>query len=427
MPKAGMSMETGTIIQWLKNEGDTVVRGEPLLEIETDKLAMEIEAEDEGVLLKRLYENGDVVPVVTTIAWIGQTGETIPETADSPSIPGETPSHSHPGVRIPATPAAKRLAADRGLNLRDIIPTGRAGEITRSDVEKGLRTVPATVRSTPLAQRIARTEGIPLGGISGTGPGGKIYSCDLSKHSVETKTTSVPRPFTPPNRKRSEVAEQPLQGMRKIIADRMMETHRTVPPATLRIEIDADPMFHFRTEFNQVYEAKLTFNDLVLKATALALNESPELNAFLHGDKVSYNDRINLGVAMATERGLLVPVVADADTLPLHEISARVKDLGARAKSNRLKPDELAGGTFTVTNLGMYDIVSFTPIINLPQVAILGVCAIVETPVVRNGNIVPGRRMGICLTHDHRLIDGATGALFLQRIKQLLEKPLSLL
>ena len=436
MPKAGMAMETGMIISWLKSEGDQVKRGEALLEIETDKLAMEIESEDEGVLLKRLYEAGDVVPVITTIGWIGEPGEAIPNVAEEmpKSLNADNVVNSSvqqrntllpSGHRPAATPAACCLAAERGINLNMITPTGSAGEIRKADVEAAR--IP---NATPLARRVAETEGIDLRGTVGTGPEGKIYRRDLAG-ATPSKSPSAPsqivQPLPPLQPKRSLVERETLRGARKIIAERMTLSHQTVPAATLRIEIDADPIWHFRAEYHAVHGTKLTFNDIVLKATALALNEFPELNAFLHDNEVTFNDSVHLGVAMANDRGLLVPVVRNAERLSLRELSDAVRDLSARVKSNSLKPDELDGGTFTVTNLGMFDIVSFTPIINLPQVAILGVCTIVETPVVCEGLVVPGRRMGLCLTHDHRWIDGAFGALFLKRIKQLLEHPLSLL
>ena len=433
MPKVDMTMETGVICHWLKNEGDKVEQGEVILEIETDKLAMELEAEVDGVLLKRLYEAGDVVPVLTTIAWIGSPGEAIPEDEgppntvekqDRPSDQESGSSSAKPlvaaavGGKIAATPAARRLAGERGINLAEVSPTGSAGEIRKADVE--------AVRATPLARRVAESQGINLCGTIGTGPGGKIYSTDFVKVATPPKSPAVSS-FAPLQRKRSPVERETLRGRRKIIAERMSLSHQTVPAATLRIEVDADPIWRFRMEYNSVHNAKITFNDLVLKATALALDEFPELNASLQREEVTFNDSVHLGVAMAVDRGLLVPVVRHANELSLRTISDTVRDLTVRAKSNSLKPGDLDGATFTVTNLGMFDIVSFTPIINLPQVTILGVCAIVEVPVVRDGSVVPGRRMGLCLTHDHRWIDGALGALFLKRIKQLLEHPLSLL
>lgn len=437
MPKAGMAMETGTIISWLKKEGERVERGEAILEIETDKLTMEVEAEVDGVLLKCLYKNGDVVPVVTTIAWIGEPGEAIHEQDDIPDTAAKQ-GHSASGSiaetsvsrkadlstaagKIAATPAARRLAKERRIDLADVKPSGRSGEVKKADVE-AVRSFAAT----PLARRIAETENIDLRQVDGTGPGEKIYYRDLKDSSKPVKSRSEPS-FPPLQRKRSTAERETLRGVRKIIAERMSLSHQTVPVATLRTEIDADPIWRLRTEYNFVHGTKITFNDLVLKATALALNEFPEMNAFLNGEEITFNESVHLGVAMAVDRGLLVPVVRHAEELSLREISETVRDLGVRARSNSLKPDELTGGTFTVTNLGMYDITSFTPIIHLPQVAILGVCAIVETPVVRNGAVLPGRRMGLCLTHDHRWIDGATGALFLKRVRQLLENPLCLL
>ena len=443
MPKAGMSMETGTIIRWLKNEGDTIELQEPVLEIETDKLTMEVESDFAGVLLKRLYEEGAVVPIVTTIAWIGKPGETIPETngmesyantilgttavSETSSVPEAASSsdsltaNTNNNGKIAATPAAKRLAKERGIDLASLTPTGSSGEIRQADVD--------AVRATPLACRQAITEGISLSNVPGSGPDGKIYQRDLclKKTIASTSAPGAISPFKPYLPKHSPAVTERIQGVRKIIADRMLETHLTVPAATLRIEIDADPLWQLRSGLNRVHGTKITFNDLVLKAAAMGLAEFPELNAFLQDGNAVYNEQVHLGVAMAVERGLLVPVIHNAENRSLFNISDTVKELTARAKFNKLKPDELTGGTFTVTNLGMYGILSFTPIINLPQVAILGVCAIVETPVIRHGMIVPGRRMGLCLTHDHRWIDGALGASFLLRIREFLENPLSLL
>ncbi|MGL6196928.1 MAG: 2-oxo acid dehydrogenase subunit E2 [Thermoguttaceae bacterium] len=484
MPKSGMSMEFGTIIRWLKNEGDTVNRDEPILEIETDKLTMEVEAESSGVLLKKLYEEGDVVPVVTTIAWIGQPGEAIPEEVSpdtgvttSAKSAGQTETATYASSaapacccqnsddatnklaaqinftgKIPATPVAKRLAKEHGIDLSSVTASGKSGEITKADIINVIQKPtdpPKTsgvyyANATPLARRIAESSGVSTAGLSGTGPAGKIYARDIissgsgvnnaatTGQQANSQVSYTKKSFAPISRKRSQTASEKLTGMRKVIAERMFASHTAVPAATLRIEVDADPIFHLRAEYNRVHGTRITFNDLILRATILTLNEFPELNAHIKTNTsnevvVSYNESINLGVAISVNRGLLVPVIKDAESLTVCEISGIVKDLSERAKNNRLKPDELSSGTFTVTNLGMFDIVSFTPIINLPEVAILGVCAIVETPVIKNGAVTPGRRMGLCLTHDHRLIDGALAASFLQRVKELIESPLSLL
>ncbi len=429
MPKAGMAMETGKIIRWLKQEGDAVVKGEPIIEIETDKVTMEVEAEASGILLKKLYGDGAVVPATETIGWLGAEGETIEAAqaasqtpaAGQPATEGANTSaeqqpkapfspEGRPAGKLPATPAAKRLAAEQGIDLAAVNPSGKNGEIKLRDVKSvSERTI------SPLAKRIAEKQGIDITSVSGSGTGGRIVKQDILRGAEAGETVQGQ-------------TRKPLSGMRKVIASRMLQSHTQIPPATLCTKADVTSLCALREALNKDGSIKLSYNDFVIKATAIALREFPELNASMDGEYIVYNNRINIGMAVALREGLIVPVIRDVDALDVEGISAQAKSFAEKARAGKLLPDDYSGGTFTVSNLGMYGILSFTPIINPPESAILGVCAIEETLVCEKDCAIEKRkRMGLCLTHDHRLIDGALGAMFLKRITELLEKPRELL
>lgn len=415
MPKAGMAMEQGTVARWHKRPGDAVAKGEILLEIETDKLVMEVEAECSGTLLAILQPNGAVVPVTETIAWIGTPGEAIPAAggtapatpapASDPTAPAmatpaaATPVRSLPSDgKIPATPAAKRLAKERGIDLARVTPSGAAGQIRLRDVASL-----AGLKATPLARKLAAAAGLDLARIAGSGHAGKVTAADVA---------ATPRP----------PLRVPLTGMRKVIAQRMSQSRREIPDATLVLGADVTALVEFRARL-AAQGRKFTFNDFILRATAIALSEFPYLNATFEDETILCQPDVNLGVAVSVENGLLVPVLPRIQRLPLEELSALARDIFEKARTNKLSPDAYANGTFTVTNLGMYGIESFTPIINPPQTAILGICAIQEQLALVDGQVAVRKRMNLCLTHDHRVVDGALGAQFLLRIKELLATP----
>ena len=413
MPKAGMAMEEGVIGKWYKQEGDPVEKGELLLEIETDKVAMDLESEVSGTLLKILCREGETVPVITTIAWIGQPGEEIPEeetgpaavTVTAPASAGRedvsaVKKISQGDGRIAATPAAKRIAMEKGISLSGITPTGRYGEVRLRDVESL-----QAIKATPLARKIASDSGIDLATIQGSGFAGKVRRADLKQR------------VTPASRR------VPIRGIRKMIAERMLQTHTQVPSATLVAKADMTAIAELRATGKANGAKPLSFNDYVMKAVSIALAKHPIFNASIEGDEIVYWDEIHIGVAVALDNGLIVPVVKNADRLTIEEISAQTKTLATKAREGGLTPDEITGGTFTVTNLGMYGIGTFTPIINLPEVAILGVGAIEDIPALHEGQLVTKKIMPLSLTHDHRVIDGAQGALFLQCIANSLENP----
>lgn len=433
MPKAGMAMEEGTIVQWFIKVGERVEEGEPLLEIETDKVAMEIESPASGVLLRILRNEGEVVPVTQTIGWIGEPGEEIEEEPvfEAQAFREEIPARSeakelvaapgkkvlHPaGARVAATPLARRLAAQKGIDLIMITPSGSRGEVKARDIESV-----AEISATPLARKMAKDLGIDLAGVDGTGFGGKIREADIlavGKPSSKDSAGAVsPR----------EPVRVPMRGMRKRIAERMLQSHLQAPPVTLNVNVDVTDLLEIRKCLNDSLDSKISINDFLLKVTAIALREHPAINASIDGDEIVYHPDINLGMAVALEEGLITPVIRHADTLSLLQLSKVTKELSEKARGGGLLPDDYMGGTFTVSNLGVYDIVYFTPIINPPESGILGVCAI-EDRVRINGEKIEKRKvMGLSLTFDHRVIDGAQSAVFLKRIKSLLENPLELM
>ena len=423
MPKAGMSMETGKIVKWLKKEGERVETGEPLLEIETDKVNMEVEAMNSGLLLKVLAYEGDEVPVVQTIGYIGEAGEALPE-AEKPVTearqPAEKPAEAAikepvaklEGTRIPATPAAKRLAKEKGISLQSVVPSGSLGQVKVADVA-----AMGTAKATPLARAIAADLGVDLNTVSGSGYGGKVTKADIT-------------PVAAPAVAMSEEDElRPHSAMRKVIARRMLSSHTNIPPVTQNCVADVTALMALREQINAARsEGRITVNDFIVMAVARALREQPHINASYTADGLLIKKHINVGVAVALPEGLIVPVIRDADKLPLSGISAAARELSAKAKEGRLSPDEYSGGTFTVSNLGMMGVTAFTPIINEPESAILGVCATEQRLEMDDeGRIEKRLKMPLCLTYDHRSIDGAQAAIFSNRVTQLLENPLAML
>jgi pyruvate dehydrogenase E2 component (dihydrolipoyllysine-residue acetyltransferase) len=428
MPKTGMSMEEGTIIEWMVKEGDVVSVGDPVAEIETDKSTMELESDYSGTIIKIVHQDGETVPVIKTIAWIGEKGEAIPEEiaaedkaevkkveADSISSASQ---QSDPGMasdidgRFKATPAARRVASERGVSLSSIQPSGRFGEIREKDVLDLKIT-----KSTPLAQRMAEDQGIDLSAVKGSGHNGKIFTSDLNtSRAGQAGTTPV-----------GEDQRVPLTKIQKITGKRMFQSHSEIPVVSMDTKADVSELMKIRKQLNETLDCRITINDFVLRATALALEENPRINSVLDGDDLIYKSGINLSMAVATKKGLLVPVVRNANILSLRQLSKEAAAIAQRGRDGKLGPDEMEGGTFTVSNIGMYGISSFTPIINQPQAAILGVCAISDKLIMKEGQIESIKEMGLSLTFDHRIVDGAEASIFFSRIRDLLEKPLAIL
>ncbi|NCB51093.1 MAG: 2-oxo acid dehydrogenase subunit E2 [Clostridia bacterium] len=428
MPKLGLTMTEGTINKWLKKEGDEVRAGEPLFEVETDKLTNTIEAADGGILRKILAAEGATVPCLEGIAVIGAAGEDISalaaggkassaEAVPAPA-PAETPAPvpaAASGERVIASPAAKKLAKELGIDIANITGTGPKGRVTEDDV-KNYKSAPAApaepaIKASPLAEKVAKDIGLDLADVASKG---RVLAQDILNYLE--KSASAPAA----EENREEIAN--MNGMRKAIAKNMLASHMTSPTVTFNLGIDMTNLKAMREELKS-NDIKVSYTDLLVKFVAKALTEYPKLNCSIEDNKVIYKHYVNMGVAVALPDGLLVPNIQDADKKSLTEISAEIKELAAAAREGTLSMDKLRGGTFTITNLGMYGIESFSPIINQPEVAILGVNTMEDKVMVINGAVEIRPYMNLSLTADHRIVDGSVAAQFLQRVKTLMEHP----
>ena len=424
MPKLGLTMTEGTLTRWLKTVGEPVKQGEIIFEFESEKSVMEYEAPADGKLAEILVDEGETVPCGTPLA-IFSTVKHVPEnkTNQSPislspiSLP---PSPQTSPLRIIATPAAKRVARELGIDLAAIAGRGPEGRIHLADVEaRRVQSIAATRSGTPLAKRAAADLGVDWTELSGSGSGGRVVKADvLTAAQITSAATGE-----------SAVEVEPLTGVRRIIARRMADSALAAPHVTLFTEADATSLVEARTQLNTELAgtAKISYNTLLIVIVARALREQPHLNAGLVGEQIHRYREVNIALAVDTDRGLLVPVIRQADRLDLLTIQQTGDSLIQRALSGKSLPDDLSGGTFTITNLGTFEIDGFTPIINQPQAAILGVGRIAPKPVVVDHKVVVRQMMTLSLSFDHRLVDGGPAARFLQRIKQLIERPFALL
>jgi pyruvate dehydrogenase E2 component (dihydrolipoamide acetyltransferase) len=448
MPQLGNTMEEGTILRWLKAEGEEVRKGEPLLEVETDKASMEVEAEADGVLLKILAPPNTTVPIRQPIAVVGalgedfaallssepqQNGASAAEAAAKAPVASATESPASVvaesgSLRI--SPRARRLAEEEGVPLAALEGrgTGPEGRIIERDVRAYLAaetqvSAARPPRFTPLAARLADDLGVAAEVVATAPSGARVRSDDVRRH-VETAQTARQEP-------QQDFTELPLAGMRRRIADNMVRSAFSAPHVTLVTEVDMSACSELRSrllpEVERIYGVRLSFTDILVKAVARALEEHPRLNATLEGEVIRLHKSKNIGVAVALEEGLVVPVLKQVERLTLGQVAAQLKPLIERVRSGKFSPDDVSGGTFTITNLGPFRVDSFNPILVPGQAAILGVGRIQEKPVVRNGAIEVRACMNLCLSFDHRQVDGAPAALFLQRLCEILESPYSLL
>jgi len=450
LPKLSPTMEEGVLVRWTKKEGDKVSPGDLVAEVETDKANMDFNIEDDGVLLKLLVKEGDTVKLGAPVAILGKAGEDVTALVAEAAAQAAAPV---PAAAAPATPAAAPArpaptpAAAPIPTTKPISTLSPQAAAPRSAAKITVQATPsARVLASPLAKSLAIELGIDLRTIEGSGPGGRIVERDVraaadggasganghAPDATDDQATTqaialrIPRQMVPS----ADTAfdDVPASNMRKRIAARLTEAKRDIPHFYLQRSIDAAPLLAFRARLNELLgdRGKVSVNDLVIKAAALALRRVPDCNASWEGDAIRHYHQVHIGVAVAIDDGLVTPVVRDADQKGIGSIAAEVRDLAQRAKTRGLKGHEITGSTFTISNLGMYGIERFTAILNPPEAGILAVGAVLDVPVVSGGQVVAGKRMTVSMSCDHRVIDGALGSRWLQAFAELIEKPESL-
>jgi pyruvate dehydrogenase E2 component (dihydrolipoamide acetyltransferase) len=439
MPRLSDTMTEGVIAAWQKNVGDAVKKGEVLAEIETDKATMDLESYKNGTLLYQGAKPGEKIAVNELLCIIGEPGMNIdaiiaaskggvaaqPQSAETASAPLQAtapeasvaaPLVEQPAVvnegRIIASPLAKKLAEEKGVDLRYVKGSGDNGRIIKQDVD----TFQPSQQAAPAAQAAAAPQPQPVAAAAQAQP-----------QAEPAKPSEQKQPVAQPSYGQVSFDEVPVSQMRKTIARRLAESKFSAPHFYLTMSIDMDKAVESRVKLNDISPVKISFNDMVLKAAAVALKQHPKVNSSWLGDKIRINHHVNIGVAVAVEEGLLVPVIRFADTKSLSVIAAEVKQFAQKAKDKKLQPADWEGSTFTISNLGMFGIDEFTAIINPPDACILAIGGIAQVPVVKNGQVVPGNVMKVTLSCDHRVVDGASGSAFLQTLKSLLEEPLRML
>jgi pyruvate dehydrogenase E2 component (dihydrolipoamide acetyltransferase) len=419
MPRLSDSMEEGTVLKWLVEVGGEVKRGEPLVEIETDKANMTYDADSDGVLLAVLAQEGETLPIGQPIARVGQAGEAPEEQTDAPppepvateqaptAAAAPTGDVHDPGGRTKASPIARRVAGELGVDLKSLEGTGPGGRILKSDVEAAAARGPGERAVEPPVPAAPVEPPVPAAPVEKSAP----------QPTVAASSESGPK---------GEVTIQELSRLQQTVSRRMAESKATVPDFTLELDVDMTLCIELRSRLEEQVERPPSFNDMVVKAVASALRDHPRANGAYRNGRFELFSRVNVGIAVAARDALVVPVITDADQKSLGEISRQARRLIERVRDGEITPPELSGGTFTVSNLGMYGIERFSAIINSPQAAILAVGALEKKPTVDGSRVVPRDRMTLTLVCDHRILYGADGAEFLARVRELLEQPLSL-
>lgn len=413
MPRLSDTMEEGTVATWLKKVGDTVEEGEILAEIETDKATMEFESFQSGTLLFVGLEEGDTAKVDALLAIIGPEGTDVSGIAKNFNAEGKSPKaekkEDNKAPKKEEKTAAAPKAQDKKAEAQPVAKTNNTGRVFIS----------------PLAKKMAEDKGIDINQVQGSGENGRVVKRDIESFTSSVASSASAAKFVPTGQE--DFDEKPNSQMRKVIAKRLAESKFTAPHYYLNVEFDMENAIAFRVQYNSLPDTKISYNDMIVKACALALRQHPQVNSQWFADKMKLNNHVHIGVAVAVEDGLVVPVVKFANEQSLPQINAAVKDFASRSRNKKLTPQEMEGSTFTISNLGMFGIESFTSIINQPNSAILSVGAILEKPVVKNGQVVAGNTMKLCLACDHRTVDGATGAQFLQTLKGYIENPITML
>lgn len=409
MPKLSDTMTEGVVAEWHKKIGDRVEEGELLAEIETDKATMEFESFQDGVLLHIGVEKGGTAPVDSILAILGEEGEDIQPLLDGAA----TEVHAQVADEAEVVEPVKKEEPAKVEEKKEIVTPASQPVKTSAN---------GRVKASPLAKKMAEEKGIDIGLVAGTGEGGRIVKRDVDAYVPAVAAVAQPLQVGV-----ERYTEEPVSQMRKVIARRLGESKFTAPHFYLTIDIDMDNVMEARKMVNASGEVKVSFNDFVVKASAVALKKHPIINSSWLGDKIRYNEHVNVGIAVAVPDGLLVPVVRHADTKSLSQISAEVKEYAKKAKDKKLQPQDWEGNTFSISNLGMFGIEEFTAIINPPDSCIMAVGAIRQEPVVKNGQVVPGNRMKVTLSCDHRTVDGVSGAEFLNTFKAMLENPVMMI
>ncbi|HKK38956.1 MAG TPA: pyruvate dehydrogenase complex dihydrolipoamide acetyltransferase, partial [Cryomorphaceae bacterium] len=410
MPKLSDTMEEGVVAEWHKKVGDEVKSGDVLAEIETDKATMEFESFQDGVLLHIGVETGDAAPVDSILAVLGEKGEDIEALLKEAS--GNGTAESKPEASKKEEPKEESIedSEEKSEEKEEAVEEKAPAASSNSD---------GRIKASPLAKSMAEEKGIDLNDVNGSGDGGRIVKRDIEEYKPSSK--SAAGPAAAPSGQEN-FSEEKVSQMRKAIARRLSESKFGAPHFYLTMEIDMENAMASRKAINAAIEpAKISFNDMVIKAAAAALKKNPKANSSWLGDKIRYNDHVHVGVAVAVDEGLLVPVIKFADSKPMAAINEEVKEMAGKARNKKLQPSEMEGNTFTISNLGMFGIEEFTAIINPPDACIMAVGTIVEKPVVKNGQIVIGHTMKVTLSCDHRVVDGAVGSAFLQTFKKYME------
>lgn len=446
MPKQGLMMEEGTITSWLKKEGEAVAAGEPLFEMETDKLTITMDAEASGTLLKILHPEGDVVPITQPIAVLGEPGEDVSGLLGGGAVPtqaaapaeaapvqaGEAAAVSAvgraPGERVFSSPRARLRAEENGVDIAAVPGSGPEGLVIERDVNARMANKPAV---TPLAANIAKAQGVDLSGVTGTGRGGKITAADLPGAASAAQEAPAAVQQTVSVQQSRGTHTEKMSGMRRAISRNMLASKETNAQTNHRIKVDMTAAIALRKQYKDL-GIKISYNDIIVRACAKALADMPIVNASVEGDSILYHDYVNVGTAVSVPGGLIVPVIKDADIIGLSGIAAKSAELIEKAREGRPTDADYHGGTFTVSSLGMFDLDDFVAIINPPESAILAVGKIAKTPVVVTNEegedaIVIKSICALCLSYDHRIIDGAEAAKFLQKVKNYLQNPVLLI